>query len=86
MSLATLVLAFLIMLLIVGGMAVGVLFGRKPIEGSCGGMKRLGMDVECEICGGNPALCDEGAAGSPGEQSSGKPLWHDADGPDRRQF
>ncbi len=57
---ATIVLAFVFMLAIVAAMAVGVLFGRKPISGSCGGMKALGMDVECEICGGNPSLCDSG--------------------------
>jgi len=57
-TLSTIVLTFLFMLLVVSAMAVGVLVGRKPIAGSCGGMKALGMDVECEICGGNPALCD----------------------------
>ena len=46
------------MLLVVGAMAIGVIFGRKPISGSCGGMKALGMDMECEICGGNPSLCE----------------------------
>lgn len=54
----TLILAFLFMLVVVAAMGIGVFFGRKPISGSCGGMKALGMDVECEICGGNPALCD----------------------------
>jgi hypothetical protein len=54
----TLLLAFLFMLLMVGAMAVGVMFGRKPITGSCGGMKALGMDVECEICGGDPNRCE----------------------------
>lgn len=54
----TLLLAFLLMLVLVAGMAVGVLFGRKPISGSCGGMKALGMGVSCEICGGNPDLCE----------------------------
>ncbi len=56
----TILLAFLFMLLLVAGMAVGVLFGRKPISGSCGGMKSLGMGVSCEICGGNPDLCETG--------------------------
>jgi hypothetical protein len=28
-------------------MAIGILFGRKPIQGSCGGYKALG--VECAI-------------------------------------
>ncbi len=41
-------------------MAVGVLFGRKPISGSCGGMKALGLDMECEICGGDLSKCDSG--------------------------
>ena len=54
----TVVLAFLLMLVLVAAMAVGVLFGRKPISGSCGGMKALGMGVSCEICGGNPQLCE----------------------------
>ncbi len=55
---ATVVLAFVFMLIIVAAMAVGVMFGRQPISGSCGGMKALGLDVECEVCGGNPALCE----------------------------
>jgi hypothetical protein len=46
------------MMLVVGGMAVGVMFGRKPIAGSCGGMKALGMNMECEICGGDPNRCE----------------------------
>lgn len=54
----TLLLAFGAMLIIIGGMAVGVMFGRQPIKGSCGGMSAVGIDAECEICGGNPARCD----------------------------
>lgn len=46
------------MMLVVGGMAIGVMFGRKPIAGSCGGMKALGMNMECEICGGDPSRCE----------------------------
>ena len=56
----TIVLAFSVMLLLVAAMAVGVMFGRKPITGSCGGMKALGMNMECEICGGDPERCDTG--------------------------
>ena len=54
----TLFFAFGFMLLMVALMAVGVLFGRKPIAGSCGGMKALGMEMECEICGGDLQQCD----------------------------
>ncbi|MFU8814110.1 MAG: (Na+)-NQR maturation NqrM [Pseudomonadales bacterium] len=49
------------MLVIVGGMSVGVMFGRKPIAGSCGGMKALGMNMECDVCGGDPNACDSAA-------------------------
>ena len=59
----TVLFAFGFMLLMVALMAVGVVFGRKPIAGSCGGMKALGMEMECEICGGNPQQCDSGSAG-----------------------
>lgn len=65
---STMILAFVFMLLMVTAMAIGVLMGRKPISGTCGGMKALGMDMDCEICGGNPALCDpdETPAANPG--------------------
>jgi uncharacterized protein len=59
----TMVLAFLVMLVIVGAMALGVLFGRKPITGSCGGIAQLGMGTDCEVCGGNPAKCQEEKGG-----------------------
>ncbi|MDR0563856.1 MAG: (Na+)-NQR maturation NqrM [Azoarcus sp.] len=43
---------FLITLAIVAAvvilMAIGVLFGRKPIAGSCGGLALLGMKCDCE--------------------------------------
>lgn len=55
---ATLIITFIAFLLIVGAMAVGVLMGRKPIAGSCGGMAALGMVSDCEICGGDRSKCD----------------------------
>ncbi|MFV8817371.1 (Na+)-NQR maturation NqrM [Haliea sp. E17] len=45
--------------LVITIMAVGVLFGRAPIKGSCGGLGALGIDQACEICGGNPQRCEE---------------------------
>ncbi|REG86499.1 (Na+)-NQR maturation NqrM [Marinomonas pollencensis] len=55
----TIVLAFALMLLLVAAMAVGVLMGRKPIAGSCGGMSALGMEVACDICGGDKGKCEK---------------------------
>ena len=46
--LPTLLLTFAILLLVIAGMAVGVMNGRKPISGSCGGLG----GGRCEYCGG----------------------------------
>lgn len=51
-------LTLLILGLIVLIMSVGVLMGRKPIAGSCGGMSALGMETECDVCGGNKDVCE----------------------------
>ena len=40
-------------------MSVGVIFKRKPISGTCGGLAAAGIDGECEICGGNIEKCEE---------------------------
>ena len=54
----TVIFAFVAMLTLTAAMAVGVIFGRKPIAGTCGGMKALGMEMDCEICGGDQEVCD----------------------------
>lgn len=48
-----------VMLLLVVGMSVGVLLGRKPISGSCGGLNNLGLKQGCDICGGKDEVCEE---------------------------
>ena len=50
MSIATttLLLTFIIMLLVIAGMSIGVMNGRKAISGSCGGVAVSG----CELCTG----------------------------------
>ena len=46
------VASFCVMLVCVGAMAVGVMFGQRPIAGSCGGLNNLdGGDGECGFCG-----------------------------------
>lgn len=56
---STFIVVFLFMGFIILAMSVGVLMGRKPISGSCGGMATLGMDVACDICKGDKNICDD---------------------------
>ena len=59
-------IALVVLLLIVAGMSVGVMMGRQPLKGSCGGVgAALGeANYTCEICGGDPDKCDEQTADS----------------------
>lgn len=57
--LSTFLVVFIFMLAFILVMAVGVLFGRKPISGSCGGMASIGMESECDVCGGDKTKCDK---------------------------
>ena len=56
---AVFLISMLVIALVIAGMAIGVLMGRAPIKGSCGGMGALGIDTACDICGGDPQRCDE---------------------------
>ncbi|WP_413935658.1 (Na+)-NQR maturation NqrM [Nitrospira sp. BLG_1] len=38
--------SFLVMVVAILAMAVGVLVGRRPIGGSCGGLERLGLECD----------------------------------------
>ncbi|MGM0984779.1 MAG: (Na+)-NQR maturation NqrM [Pseudomonadota bacterium] len=76
-----LVLAFF--LLIVAAMAVGVIMGRKPIAGTCGGLNRLGMKEGCDVCGGKDEVCEEenrkqSSARRRSDESRGADLGYDA--------
>lgn len=55
---ALFLLSFCVFSLLIIGMSVGVLAGRGPIKGSCGGMSALGFETECDICGGDPVVCE----------------------------
>jgi len=52
-------MTFVILLLIVAGMAIGVLRGRKPLAGTCGGLNNMGSGGSCDICGGDTKKCEE---------------------------
>ena len=45
---ATMLLSFLIIGAAVAAMGIGVMAGRKPLRGSCGGLNKGG----CELCSG----------------------------------
>ena len=70
------ILSFVVFSVLFCAMSIGVIMGRSPIKGSCGGMSALGLDTDCEICGGNPARCDSQVKVSP--QESARPLSYDA--------
>ena len=48
MIMTTFLFTFAIMLLVIAGMSIGVMNGRKAISGSCGGLNGGG----CELCTG----------------------------------
>lgn len=43
----TFLATFAILLLAVAAMAIGVLFGRSAIKGSCGGLNQVGLSGSC---------------------------------------
>lgn len=72
------ILSFTVVALILLAMSVGVLFGREPIKGSCGGMGALGIDTACDICGGDTQKCEDSRVPLL-TQNTDKPLYHNAD-------
>ncbi len=44
---ATFLATLLLFGLAFGGLALGVVLGREPIRGSCGGLRKLGLEKDC---------------------------------------
>lgn len=64
-------IAFGIFLLVAVGMAVGVLFGRRSISGSCGGLanrKDADGKTACSLCENPAEACRELGAGTEKER------------------
>ena len=47
----TIAFAFVVLLLVVAGMAVGVMLSGRRITGSCGGLNAISGADRCGICG-----------------------------------
>lgn len=45
---------FVVFLLVIVAMAIGYIFNKKTIGGSCGGLASVGIDKECDC----PEPCD----------------------------
>lgn len=76
-------MVFAFFLLIMAAMAIGVIMGRRPIAGSCGGLNQLGMKDGCDICGGKDEVCEEenrkqNSARRRSDESRGADLGYDA--------
>lgn len=71
------ILAFVAMLLVVAGMALGAIVQNKPLKGSCGGLNSLGLKDGCEICGGNDDECKKEQERQQ-RQAQGEDLAYDA--------
>lgn len=56
---ATMIFTLIGLIVIVVAMSVGVMMGRKPISGSCGGLANVGIEGKCSICGDDPQKCEE---------------------------
>lgn len=74
----TFLLVLMIVVLLVAGMSVGVIFGRKPISGTCGGIGALGISSSCDICGGNTQKCEEENQRVAADTASSNDLAYDA--------
>ncbi|MFT6984236.1 MAG: hypothetical protein ACJAT7_000022 [Psychromonas sp.] len=42
------IITFFVFVVVIIAMAVGVIFGRKGLQGSCGGLASVGIDKSCD--------------------------------------
>lgn len=81
---STFLLVLAIVILLIAGMSIGVIFGRKPISGTCGGIGALGINASCDICGGNTQKCQEENERLESEGKGAADLAYDASSAEKR--
>jgi hypothetical protein len=66
-------ITFGVLLAVMGAVAVGVMFGKSPIKGSCGGLNNaLDGDSDCPVCGNQQNCLTENTKAPPHKtQTSG---------------
>lgn len=76
---ATFILSFLILAVVVVIMAVGVIFRKKPIAGTCASLNSMGANGECVVCGKTLTETDQQCGDDESPQSLKQRLYHAAD-------
>lgn len=61
---ATVLFSIAIFAVVVLAMSIGVIAGRRPIQGSCGGLNKDGAGT-CGLCGGERSKCEENVRRKP---------------------
>lgn len=59
----TIAAAFVVLLLVVAGMAVGVIVSGRRIAGSCGGLSAIDGVDRCDVCGRDVGDTSKGDCG-----------------------
>lgn len=64
-------ISFVVIAIAVLGMAIGVVLGRRPIKGSCGGLNTIdGLECACSTpCENKRRAARRGAEDAPGAES-----------------
>ena len=49
------IIGIVVLCIAIAAMSIGVIFNRRPLSGSCGGLDPNGV---CSLCGGDKNKCD----------------------------
>lgn len=75
-------IGFAVFLMAIGGMAIGVVFGRKPLKGSCGGIQpgtgEPDPDASCDFCEIEPEDCPNKDLKKHHQHGSHGPQFHES--------